>query len=159
MVKHKCNYCQYESQHKWVVKRHMEFKHVNKAPRAPSTLVSAAACESRAPSPIQMVVPEIRPPAINQVYHPDPDQRQRYNNKRLRSSEESTDKFDRFHQALHRKTCSVNQSQEGNYPRKIANKVANVNNKFSLKWRKLLYKKNLSDSIGKIISKYLNIEV
>ena len=82
-----------------------------------------------------------------------------YNDKRLRRSEESTDKFNRFYQAVHRKPCSVNQSQEGKCTRKIANNVATINNQFSKKWRKLLCKKNLPDSIGKIISKYLNNEV
>ena len=112
MVKHKCNYCQYESQHKWVVKRHMEFKHLNKAPRAPTTVVSAAACESKDPSPIQMVVSEIRPPATNLVHHPAPNQHQQYNDKRLRSSEESTDKFERFYQAVHGKTPNISHFQK-----------------------------------------------
>ena len=82
-----------------------------------------------------------------------------YNDKRMRSSQESTDKFNRFYQAVHRKKWSVNQSQEGKCTRRIGNKIATVNNRFSMKWRKLVSKKNLPDSIRKIISKYLNNKV
>ena len=117
---HGCSICKYQTHYKSNLIRHIKTKHESKAPNGPRapTTVSAAACESKAPSPDQMEVPEVRPHATNQVHHSAPNQHQQYNDRSLRSSEGSSGKFDRFYQALHGEIPNVNQSSEINcgYP-------------------------------------------
>ena len=74
---HQCNYCPHQTSRIYNLKRHKRNRHgIEQAPKVPRALttVSAAACESKAPSPNQMVVPEIRPSAGNQVHYTAADQ-------------------------------------------------------------------------------------
>ena len=74
---HQCNYCPHQTSRMYNLKVHKRNRHgIEQAPKVPRALttVSAAACESKAPSPNQMVVPEIRPSAGNQVHYTPPHQ-------------------------------------------------------------------------------------
>ena len=141
MMVYSCDHCAYSTTRKFNMERHYQNKHQYNTPRAPTTVsvgqvggqvpttmsvgqdggcapttVSTSTCESKAPSRNQMEVPEIRPLDTNQVHHPAPDQHQQYNERSLRSSEGSPDKFDRFYQALHGKTPNVNHKSNCGYP-------------------------------------------
>ena len=116
-MSHQCDLCDYQSIYRQNLNRHKNKKHgIGQAPttvsvgqvgdRVPNTVsvdqdggcapttVSASTCKSKAPSPNQMELPEIRPLDTKQVHHPAPDQHQQVIGNRCNTSHGETEKFD-----------------------------------------------------------------